>query len=245
VHIIYSKKLRETDSPSPVLENLLNSLDGLNDRVNQGDIVLIKPNFVAPFPKATTDLASIDFFIDEIRKTGAIPVVGESSGFEFDTEKTFQILGIRTFLEKRGVEIINLDQHPFRVIELGNGLPTVEVAEIALKSKLIINLPVLKGHSITKVTGATKNFFGLLSKSSRRKLHCCRLHDAIVALSLKFEKTLHFVDARNLLTRAVFGETKPLNFCLAGSNSLALDHFGSQLLGINPNAVHHLQNIPG
>ena len=33
---------------------------------------------------------------------------------------------------------------------------------------MLVNLPVLKGHTITKVTGAVKNTFGLLSRESRR-----------------------------------------------------------------------------
>lgn len=241
---VFSCKLLEQQNPAPVLERLLESLGGLKTKVSCGDLVLIKPNFVAPFPTATTDLAFIDFFIHKIREAGAIPVVGESSGYEFDTEKTLEILGIRTFLGERRVDMLNLEDYGYVRIELGAGLPSVEVARMALEAKLIINLPVLKGHSITKITGAVKNFFGLLSKSSRRKLHCHRLHDAIARLPIKFENVLHFVDARKLLTRAVFGETKPLDFCLAGRNPFTLDHFGSKLLRICPDSVRHLQHVP-
>jgi len=243
-HVIYSQKLSGGDDSVPVLEKLLNSVGGLKKKVGQKDKVLIKPNFVAPFPSATTDLTFIDFFINKIRAAGAEPIVGESSGYEFDTEKTFFILGVRAFLKKRNVDIINFEHYPYVSIKLDDRIPPVKIAEVALKSKLIINLPVLKGHAITKVTGATKNFFGLLSKDSRRKLHCGRLHGAIAALASRFSNSLHFVDARSLLTRAVYGETKPLSCCLAGVSPLALDHFGSRLLGINPKSVLHLQNIP-
>ena len=51
------------------------------------------------------------------RNAGGVPVVAESSGYEFDTEKTFKILGVRSFLTKRNVEVINLDEHDFEFLK--------------------------------------------------------------------------------------------------------------------------------
>ncbi|MCD4831888.1 MAG: DUF362 domain-containing protein [Anaerohalosphaeraceae bacterium] len=243
--IVFSRKLSDSSSVNDVLDDLLIALGGLEDKAGPGDIVLIKPNFVAPFPKATTDLVFIDFFIDKIRQCGATPVVGETSGYEFDTEGTFKILGVDAFLKQKGVELINFETQQYVKIDIGQGFKPVEVAEIATQAKLIINLPVLKGHSITKVTGATKNLFGFLSKSSRRYLHCHRLENSISALARYFTNVIHIVDARHLLSRAVFGEPAPLGFCLAGKNSFAIDHFGSKLLGISPDSVKYLSDTPG
>lgn len=241
--IVFSRKVSDSPSLNDVLDDLLDSLGGLAGRVGPGDVVLIKPNFVAPFPKATTDLAFIDFFIDKIRQCGAIPVVGETSGYEFDTEGTFKILGADTFLKQKGVKLINFETQLYMKIDIGQGFKPVEVAEIAIQAKLIINLPVLKGHSITKVTGATKNLFGFLSKPSRRYLHCHGLDKGISALSQYFTNVIHVVDARYLLSRAVFGQARPLDFCLAGKNSFAIDHFGSKLLGIAPDSVKYLSDV--
>ena len=242
--IVFSQELSDHENPASVLEELYQSIVGHKHPFGAGDLVLIKPNFVAPFRHATTDFEFIEFFITKIQEMNAVPVVGESSGYEFDTEKTLHILGVYSFLRDRGVEILNFEQHGFMQVALGQGLPSVEVAEVALEAKLIINLPVLKEHSITKVTGAVKNLFGLLSKSSRRKLHCRYLHKGIARLASMIGQTLHFVDARRSVTRAVFGELNPLGYCLAGTNPFVLDHFGSRLLGVNPDAVLHLNNVP-
>jgi uncharacterized protein (DUF362 family) len=242
--IIHARKLSASDAPESALEELFSVLGGFGNRFKTGDLVLIKPNFVAPFPRATTDLAFIDFFIKKIRQSGGVPIVGESSGYEFDTENTFKILGVRSFLEKRGVDLVNFEKHRYARINVGDGLPELEVAEVALECKLIVNLPVLKGHSITKVTGSVKNLFGLLSLDSRRKLHCKHLHTGIAALGKRFTNAMHFVDGRKLLTRAVFGEEQALNYCLAATNPFALDHFGAKLLSIDPDAVLYLQKVP-
>ena len=242
--IIHSRRLSKQDNPEPVLEDLLNSLGGLEGRVNPGSLVLIKPNFVAPFPVATTDLTFIDFFIRKIREINAVPIVGETSGYEFDTDMTLKILGVCSFLEERGVEMVNFEKSDFQCIDIGKGIPTLEVADVAVRAELIINLPVLKGHTITKITGAAKNFFGLLSKRCRRSLHCQHLHNGIAALARNFPNSLHFVDAREFLSRAVFGETKPLNYCLSGTDPFALDYFGSKLLSVKPGSVRHLKYVP-
>lgn len=241
-NIIYSKKIIDKTNLKVVLETLVKKVGGLEGMISDGDKVLIKPNLVAPFPKATTDLTLIDFFVSRIREAGGIPVIGESSGFEFDTDATFSILGIKGFAEERDIELINFEREGYTKIDLGNGLGIAEISNAAIDIKLIINLAVLKGHTITKVTGCVKNLFGLLSKPSRRYLHCHRLEEGIAALPLSLGRVIHFLDARNLLSRAVFGQTTPFNYILAGVDPYALDHFGSRLLGINPKEVKYLNN---
>lgn len=238
---VYTSRIQQGDDLAAVLEELT-VRSGCLPELKAGARVLLKPNYVAPFPKATTDFAFLDFFIQVLRKAGVNPVVGEMSGYEFDTESTLRILGVRSFLEERNVPFINFEHSSYSKLDIGPGLPTVEVADIAFKVDYIINLPVLKGHTITKMTGATKNFFGLLSRESRRKLHCRGLNKGIAALARSFPNVLHIVDARFLLTRAVFGEVKPLGYCLMGTDSLALDHLGCHLLGINPESVKHLES---
>lgn len=240
--IVYSRKFVSGHDLFPVLEEFLAEVGGLAGRIAPGEKILIKPNFVAPFKGATTDLGIIDFFITKIREAGAIPVIGESSGFEFDTEATFEILGVRKFAEERKVELLNFEEKDYTRVAL-DGTGTVEIANAALEARLIINLPILKGHDITRLTGAVKNLFGFLSRASRRHLHHHRLEKGIAALARRFRNTIHMVDARQALGSAVFSESLPLGYCLAGLDPFAIDHFGAKLLGINPDAVAYLKGV--
>lgn len=237
--IIYSQRT-EGEPLSRAVETLLRRMGGLTALVSPGDRVLIKPNFVAPFPGATTDIEFIDTVIREIRRAGGVPFIGESSGYEFDTDITFEMLGVRRFAAGRDIELVNFDRTGYREIELENGM-AVEVARPALESSLIVNLPVLKEHSVTGVSGAVKNLFGLLSRPSRRYLHCRGLDNGIAALCRSFKRVIHLVDARRPLSRAVFGEQRKLGFCLGGLDPFALDHFGSRLMGISPGQVKYLR----
>lgn len=243
--VVHLRRLTEAESPESALEALVSSLGGLEGRVQRGDLVLIKPNFVAPFSHATTDLRFVDYFVSRIRRLGATPVLGESSGFEFDTRATFKVLGVDEFARARGLDLIDFQEGTFTEVTLGQGLPTVPIAAIAFQAKLIVNLPVLKGHTITRVTGAVKNLFGLVARESRRYLHSRSLEPAIAAIVRGLPEALHVVDARRQLQRAVFARARPLGYALAGADPFALDHLGARLLGVDPASVRHLAEAPG
>lgn len=240
--ILFSEHLEKHSEPTTVLQQLC-ALTKLQEKIKPGQTVLIKPNLVAPFPLATTDPAFISFFIQFVKDLGATPVVGETSGFEFSTNDTIEILGVRKLIEQHQVEFINFEEHDYTTITLDTG-QKVEVASISKTADHIINLPILKGHTITKMTGAVKNLFGLLSKPSRRKLHCSKLHAGIAALARSYPNITHFVDARLLLTRAVFGDPISTNSVLVGENAFSLDAYGCKLLSIDPTSVNHLENVP-
>lgn len=241
---VFSRRVDPLGDATAVLTELVDALGGFEGRVSPGAQVLIKPNFVAPFPAATTDLAIIAAVADRVRAAGGVPVVGESSGYEFAAESTHEVLGVRKYLAERDIEFVNLDEYPYEWVTLEATGHRVQMTRLAVEAEMVVNLPVLKGHTITKVTGAVKNFFGLLSRDSRRRLHVKGLHDAIGSLARHFPNALHFADARNLLIRAVFSDVRPLGFFLASSEPFALDDFGSRLLGIDPAHVLHLGRVP-
>ncbi len=241
---VFSRRVDPDGDATPVLGDLVDALGGFAGRFSAGATVLIKPNFVAPFPAATTDLALVAAVAEAIRAAGGVPVVGESSGYEFASESTHAVLGVGPYLAERDIRFVNLDEYPYDEVVLEASGQRVELTRLALEAELVVNMAVLKGHTITKVTGAVKNTFGLLSRESRRRLHVSGLHEGIAAVSRQFPSALHFADARNLLVRAVFSDVRPLGFFLAADDPFALDHFGAKLLGLDADSVAHLTGVP-
>ena len=96
------------------VEGVLSAMGGMSNFVKPGNLVLIKPNFVAPFPHATTSLEVLEAIVDSVRRCGGQPVIAESSGYEFDTEVTFKILGAYEFASKIDVKLVNLDKANIR-----------------------------------------------------------------------------------------------------------------------------------
>ena len=224
------------------VRKILAELGGLRQIVRPGSLVLLKPNFVAPFPHATTSFEVLKVVIDEVKKCQAHPIIAESSGFEFDTETTFRILGAYEFARRNDVEIINIDKRKFTKCRLHSGyLGEIELSELVQQADVIINLPKLKRHSLTKITIGIKNLFGFLSRASRRKIHAIDLESGIFELSQIIKPDLVIVDGSMICSRAVYGEYQDLGIVIGGTDMYAIDLFGCKFLQADYRKIGHLK----
>ena len=239
--ITYSVKTG-TETMSQRLASLLEPLGGMAGLIKPGDQVLIKPNLVAPFPHAVTDLDLLTSVVEQVRDCGGKPVIGESSGFEFDTETTFRILGINDLASRLDVKLINFDKEEFVSVELA-GLKghMVKIPKIVLEVDKFINMPKLKRHSLTKATVGIKNLFGLLDLDSRRRIHAFGLERGICALGQTIVPDLVIVDGSVVTTRAVYGEQTRLNLLAASKRITAMDVFCCKYLGLTWKDVKHIR----
>jgi uncharacterized protein (DUF362 family)/ferredoxin len=239
--ISYSIKQDET-STSQRLQSLLKPLGGMHNFVQPGETVLIKPNLVAPFPHAVTDLDLLSCVVEQVQNCGGKPIIGESSGFEFDTETTFKILGINDLAERLNVPFINFDNEEFVPIKLTKINDTVvKIPKIVLETDKLINIPKLKRHSLTKATIGIKNLFGLLDYDSRRHLHAFELERGIFALGQTVIPNLVIVDGSIVTERAVYGKQTQLNLLAASKNIAAMDVFCCQYLNLKWQDVKHIK----
>ncbi len=224
------------------VQKIFLALGGLQQIVRPGSSVLIKPNFVAPFLHATTSFEVLEAIVREVKNCKGEPVIAESSGFEFDTETTFRVLGVYEFAKRNNVELVNLDKGKFTKIKLKSGFcGEVEVSELVHQANIIINVPKLKRHSLTKVTIGVKNLFGLLSRESRRKFHAINLERGIYELSQIIKPDLVIVDGSVIGSRAVYGEYEELGMIVGGTDPFAVDMFCCRFLQADYREVGHLK----
>jgi uncharacterized protein (DUF362 family)/NAD-dependent dihydropyrimidine dehydrogenase PreA subunit len=229
-------------SLSEKVREVVSAIGGIQKWVEPGSLVLIKPNFVAPFPDAVTSFEVLEAIIKEVKNCRGRPVIGESSGFEFDTETTFRILGAYEFAERNDVELINLDKTKFlKIKSKSNFLREYEISELVERAHVIINAPKLKRHGVTKVTGAVKNLFGLLSHETRRRIHAINLERGIFELAQIIKPDLVVVDGSVTGSRAVYGNYEELGLIVGGTDPFQIDMFCCRFLGVNYNDVGHLK----
>ena len=239
--ITYSVKTGD-ETMSQRLASLLEPLGGMAGLIKPGDQVLIKPNLVAPFPHAVTDLELLASVVEQVRDCGGKPVIGESSGFEFDTETTFRILGINELAQRLDVKLINFDKEEFVSLELaGLKRHKVKIPKVVLEVDKFINMPKLKRHSLTKATIGIKNLFGLLDLDSRRRIHAFGLERGICALGQTIIPDLVIVDGSVVTTRAVYGEQTRLNLLAASKRITSMDVFCCRYLGLTWEDVKHIR----
>ncbi len=221
------------------LRRLVGLLGGIHQFVQPGNRVFIKPNFVAPFQDAVTSYALLSAVIAMVRGAGGEPIIGESSGFEFDTAHTFKALELDGFAAAHHVPLLNLDDEDFVLLD------TLWIARPAIEADVLINLPRLKRHSLTRVTVGMKNLFGLLRRDSRRALHAGGIEAGIVALNRVIQPDLTIVDGLTTLSRAVYGRPQPTGMLVGSADLRALDPFCAGLLGVDFESVPHIVQFAG
>lgn len=218
--------------------SLAGGLDGI---VSAGDRVLLKPNFVGPYRKAVTSFDVIRAVVEAVREHGGVPFLCESSGYEFDTNATLRILSVRELAEEIGIEVVNPEEDGFVEVKTPGGpLSTWRVARSAREADCIINLPKLKGHSLSGMTIGAKNLMGLLHRATRKRMHILGLTRAIPALPGIFRPALTVVDGSTTLGRAVFSDEEPLAVILASRNVLAVDLASLDVVAVPRRRARHI-----
>jgi len=213
--------------------------------VNKEDKILIKPNYVVakhPSTGVTTDPRVIDGLIMFLKNLGASGiVVGE--GGAGDTERAFDVVGIREVIRKHNVELVNLN-NDFRInlkVKEPLALNEVGVAETALKSTCIINVPKLKVHHIALVTLSMKNLMGLILPKS---IMHDQINEKIVDLATLFKDKVKLNIVDGLIGSEedeVHGSPVQMDLIIAGADMVAVDAVAAAVMGINPERVKYLE----
>jgi len=233
-----------TLSSKKSVKRAIELVGGMDKIVNRGDSVLIKPNFVAPFSGAITNFNIIEEVIEEVRKCGGEPMIGESAGFEFDTEKTFDIIGATKFAQNMGVKLVNFDAEHIGKIKVNQiFLKELMIPKIVMEADVLINIPKMKMHGITTVSFGMKNLMGIPNRESRRKLHVFGIERGIAALNTIFKPDLTIVDGLTVMgSKAVYGNELDLGVIVAGKDVVSVDQVCCELIGIKPQNITHIRH---
>ncbi len=166
----------------------------MSNFVRPGETVLIKPNVTVYYTAeegCTTDPLLVGALVRLAKEAGARKVqVGESSGGMFDSLKNMKITGIAAAAEREGAELIDLgsDKTPLRTVAIPNGkvLREAPLPAPLLDADVIIDAPKAKNHEHTVITGALKNWVGVVNQHWRQSNHgsedtCARFMDIMSA----------------------------------------------------------------
>jgi uncharacterized protein (DUF362 family) len=176
-------------------------LGNLEQIIDRGDRVLVKPNFNSPdqFP-AATDLAFLQAVIEFILEAGAEVTIGESSGGVWrPTRKVFNELGVPDLARKLGVKLIAFEDRPNDWVEIkinGNYLSKVIMPLAAYEADKIVYLPCMRTHNIAAFSGAIKLAFGFVAPGQRRSFHFGHLQEKLAEISLCWQPDLIIMDGR-------------------------------------------------
>jgi len=220
--------------------------------------VFIKPNIVfwtkeTIFPKwgVITTSRVVEDVVLILKEAGVDDItIGEGivSNHIKDTDSpahAFEMLGYNTLKNRFGIKVINIFEHKFKKVDLGDGIK-LNYNKDALEADMIIDLPVLKTHAQAVVSLGIKNLKGLIDVNSRKK---CHSKDEIKDLNFIIARLVEPLPPVFTLIDGIFtlergpgfdGKAKRSNILVASKDVYSADKVGASLLGYEPSEVPHL-----
>jgi uncharacterized protein (DUF362 family)/Pyruvate/2-oxoacid:ferredoxin oxidoreductase delta subunit len=217
-------------------------LGGMHTFVKPGERVLIKPNLLkgkAPEAAVTTHPEIVRAVIRLVREAGGEPMVGDSPGMG-DLRKVSEKAGILDVVNEEGATLVELDE---AVLVRNKGrFQRFEIARAAYEADAIINLPKLKTHGMTTLTGAVKNLFGCVPGKRKVQWHFnTGVNHELFATMLN--ELCALLKPRLTIMDAVIGmegngpgsgEPRPIGVVIAGREPVSVDVVSSNVLGVSP-----------
>ena len=213
---------------------------GLEGVVKAGDLVLIKPNVLAPSAPgagACTDPRVCRAIADLVRERGARPVIAESSAVGVDTEKAYASVGYDA-LRDLGYEVVDLKKGKPVKLDVPGGYLISEFGtwELVTQANVIISVPVLKTHDQAEMTLSLKNLKGLESDKDKKALHKVGIFKGVTDLALALKPALTVIDG--LIGQEglgpLYGIPVPMGLLLASRDLVAADTVASLIADFAP-----------
>jgi uncharacterized protein (DUF362 family)/Pyruvate/2-oxoacid:ferredoxin oxidoreductase delta subunit len=249
----------EVDTLHRTLLRGFDLLGGLSRFVTKGQRVLLKPNILAGCPAdqaVTTHPAVMEAVIQILREAAAQVSYGDSSGITRSLPAA-RDSGLAAVAERYGVEIGDFE-HGRQVVlkggpQNGAALPRVArmsrvtrvpLAQAVLEADAIFNLPKMKTHQLTRITGAVKNLFGCIPGLGKPALHVSHpealdFSRLLAQMHLQIRPRIHILDAilamegngpRN-------GEPRWVNGIIMSEDPVAADAVFARLIDLDPRFV--------
>ena len=174
-----NEKHRSAERVLQLVREAIDLLGGIRTFVKPGATVLIKPNqtvFYSAEEGCTTDPLVVGAVIRLAKEAGAGRVqVAESSGGYFSSLECMKVTGMAAVAEREGAELIDLgsDETPNRIVQIPDGrvIREAPLPVPLVEADVIIDVPKAKNHHIEPISGALKNWVGVVNQNWRNHNH--------------------------------------------------------------------------
>lgn len=224
---------------SKVKKALIKSLKNLHFEIPENKTILIKPNLLSPQPPSkaiTTNPVIIEELCKLLKEKNNKIIIGDSSAH--DTDSALKKSGMLK-LKKYG-EVVNFESLDKITVNLDNKrIKQIRLPQIIFKADLIINVPKLKTHSLTRLTCCIKNLYGCIPGNTKEYYHRLipeplRFSRFLLEIYEKIKPELNIVDAITGMEGegpGASGIRKKTNLIIASKNALAADVVAADIIG--------------
>jgi uncharacterized protein (DUF362 family)/NAD-dependent dihydropyrimidine dehydrogenase PreA subunit len=232
-------------------------LGGPDHFVSPGERILLKPNILAgerPDKAVTTHPSVLEGCIRLLRQAGAEVRFGDSPGLD-NPAHAARRSGLLEAGVRAGAEFAQFSSGSRMDNPAGNLVSSFPVAQAVHECDGIINLPKMKAHQLTRITGAVKNLFGSIP-GTRKGLYHVQFQDVVefsgllVELNLRLRPRLHVMDGIVAMegNGPRSGDPRPMHVLILSADPVAVDATFCRLVAMDPafvptTAVGHRQGL--
>lgn len=254
-HRIFSKE-KETvslvmvrnGSPAQMADKVFDLLGGVSRFVSRGDYVLVKPNLSwdrSPEYAATTNPELVSAVVTQCYKAGAKKVLIVDNTCN-DARRSYKNCLIQEMASKAGADVRFVRDSHFVETDIPGGttIKRWPIHKEVFKVDKLINMPILKHHSLSQVTIGFKNMMGLVG-GNRGRIHR-PFPENIVDINRVIIPQLTIVDAIKILRRngpsgGNLKDVEELNTVIAGTDRVLVDAWSARIFGKDPNTLKYLK----
>jgi len=232
------------------LREVLDLIGGLERFIKPGMKVLVKPNLLsakAPDRAITTHPELVAAVAGMARDLGAEVKIGDSpAGAKTGIQRVWDNTGLTEIARRDNLELVGFERSGTLPIKVGPR--TYYISKPVLEADFIINLPKLKTHVLTLMTGAIKNMFGavpgfrkgLYHKEAPNPRHFSRI---VVDIFSAVQPGLNIMDAILMMEGdgPASGTVRGGKMLLASTDAVALDTVAASIIGLTPQKVHTIK----
>ena len=228
-----------------------NALDLIGFEFKHGMKVLIKPNVVGSFPKkqiaTTTNPALVEGVCKILKQKGCKIFIGDSPFT--NAEASFKASGIDRIALKYG-KLVIFEQDKTKNItnKKGKILKNFKISKTLADADLVINMPKLKTHVLTKFTGSVKNLYGVILGGMKQRIHTMAKGDknfsqVLIDIYQNVKPELTIMDAVIGMDGEgpTSGNIKKVGLILASKSGIALDIAATKMIGLPPHEVNTIK----
>lgn len=226
-------------SPERLVRAALEAMGGMKAFISRGDVVVVKPNMGwdrTPEQAACTNPEVVATLVKLAYEAGAKKVKVFDRACH-DPRRVYVSSGIEAAAKAAGAEVSHIEERRFREVAIpqGEAIKSWPLYLDAMEADKVINVPIAKHHSLSRLTLGMKNAMGIMG-GARNRAHQ-NLDVTLCDLATVYRPTLTVLDAVRILTAhgpvgGSLADVKKLDTLVVGTDIVAVDSYGATLFGL-------------
>lgn len=221
-------------------------LGGMERFARSGERILLKPNILAgdaPEKAVTTHPSVLAGCARLLREAGAQVTFGDSPGME-SARSAVRKSGLQEAGECYEAQVGDFSKGGPMTSPQGKLVKTFPIAQAVHDCNGMINLPKMKTHGLTRITGAIKNLFGCVPGQRKALYHIqfqniTDFSNMLVELTQTVRPRLHILDGVLAMegNGPRSGDVRAMNVLVLSEDPVALDATFCRLVAMSPEFV--------